>query len=618
MLSLGNVFSRDDLDAWAQRLVRILPNTGFRFVTEPKIDGLAVALTYVDGILEHGATRGDGFTGEDITSNLRTIPSIPLKLRSRRGAPLPTRIEVRGEVYMRRAAFTALNARIEHDGGRPFMNPRNAAAGSLRQLDPRVTATRPLRLFVYGIGYLDGVAPPGSHLESLSLLADLGFDPSPEAASHDSIDEVWIRCQEWLARRDELPYEIDGVVVKVDDLRQQEELGTVAREPRWATAYKFPAIQQTTRVSDIVVNVGRTGTLNPLAHLDPVNIGGVMVSRATLHNEDEVARKDIRIGDWVIVQRAGDVIPQIVQSIPERRDGTERAFEMPTYCPACAAPTHREPGEAMRYCTNAACPAQLKQRVQHFVGRGAMDIVGFGEKLSDRFVDLDMIHDVADIYALDWATIAQLDRLGEKSISNLRAAIEGSRDRPLARLIFALGIRHIGERAAGLLADRFGSLDRLMAADLEEIRQVNGIGPRLAQSAYEFLAEPRNRTVIEKLRSAGVRMADERAGETGERPLLGLTVVLTGRFSAVGRAEAEDRLRRLGANTAGSVSKKTSAVVAGEDAGSKENRARELGIPLLHEPDLIAMLRGERPDLPAVNGLPKSRRAAASAAEVRE
>ena len=618
MLSLGNVFSRDDLVAWAQRLSRVLPDTTFRFVTEPKIDGLAVALTYVGGALDHGATRGDGLVGEDITANLRTIPSLPLRLRPATGAGVPDRIEVRGEVYMRRAAFVALNQRIEREGGRSFMNPRNAAAGSLRQLDPRVTAKRPLRLFVYGIGYLHGSALPKSHLESLALLRDLGFDPSPGATSHDTVDDVWVRCQDWQARRDELPFEIDGVVVKVDDLRQQEELGSVAREPRWATAYKFPAIQQTTRVRDIIVNVGRTGTLNPLALLEPVNIGGVTVSRATLHNEDEIARKDIRVGDWVVVQRAGDVIPQIVQSIPERRNGSERIFEMPPACPSCGTPTHREPGEAMRYCPNAACPAQLKQRVQHFVSRGALDIVGFGEKLSDRFVDLGLIHDVADLYTLDWDAIGALDRIGERSVSNLRAAIEASRDRPLARLIFALGIRHIGERAAGLLADRFGSLDALVAADLDEIRAVPGIGPTLADSVDEFLAEPRNQAVIAKLRAARVRLADERTGESGVSPLLGLTLVLTGRFSAIGRAEAEERLRRLGANPAGSVSKQTTAVVAGDDAGSKAARARELGIPLLGETDLLAMLQGERPEVPPPNGAKKKRRTAAAAAEVQE
>jgi DNA ligase (NAD+) len=595
LLSLSNVYNEEELAAWALRLDRILPGAEFAFVTEPKIDGLAVALTYVDGVFQHGATRGDGVVGEDITTNLRTIPTIPLRLQPVPGKPLPSQIEVRGEVYMRSSDFAELNARIELAGGKTFMNPRNAAAGSLRQLDPRITASRPLRLFVYGIGYVTGAVEPRGHLAGLAWLRQLGFDTSPEAQAHATLDEVWDRCQWWLDRRAELPFEIDGVVIKVDDLRQQEELGTVAREPRWATAYKFPAIQQTTRLLDILVNVGRTGTLNPLAVLEPVNIGGVMVSRATLHNEDEIARKGLMIGDMVIVQRAGDVIPQIVQSLTDRRTGEERPFVMPENCPACGAPTHREPGEAMRYCTNAACPAQLKQHVQHFVSRGAMDIEGLGGKLVDRFIDLGWIHDVADLYRLDWDAVSQLDRLGEKSAENLRDAIEASKRQPLPRLINGLGIRHIGERSAALIAQRFGSLQALTDAPLEAIEAVAGIGPKLAASIHEFFAEPRNQAVIAKLREAGVRTEEEVSASTNGAPLAGLTIVLTGRFAALGRTEAEERLRRLGANVAGSVSKKTSYVVAGDDAGSKAARASELGIPLLAEPDLLTLLDGKPP-----------------------
>jgi len=598
LLSLSNVFSEDELRAWEQRMLRILPGTSFTYVTEAKIDGLAVALTYIDGVLHHGATRGDGVVGEDITANLRTVPTIPLRLLEVKGKPTPRVIEVRGEVYIPTADFARLNERSERDGGKTFMNPRNAAAGSLRQLDPNVTATRPLRLFTYGIGYVEDGFQPTSHHEGLTYLRDLGFDASRDAAIHHSIDEVWARCQWWHERRAALDFEIDGVVIKVDSVRQQEELGAVAREPRWATAYKFPAIQQTTRLLDILVNVGRTGTLNPLAVLEPVNVGGVTVSRATLHNEDEIARKDLRIGDWVIVQRAGDVIPQIVQSLPERRDGSETVFTMPDTCPACGAPTHREEGEAMRYCTNAACPAQLKQRIQHFVSRGAMDISGMGEKLVDRFIDLGMVHDVSDLYTLDWDAIANLERLGEKSAANLREAIETSKTQPLARLINGLGIRHIGERAADLLANRFGSLAALEQATLEEISSVPGIGPVLAQSVFDFFQEPRNVKVLRKLADAGVRTADDRVEGLAERPLEGLTIVLTGKFSTMGRTEAEEALRRLGANVTGSVSKKTSLVVAGEDAGSKADKATELGIPLLGEPELTALLDGRRPDLP--------------------
>jgi DNA ligase (NAD+) len=593
MLSLSNVYGRGELDAWAARLDRILPRAEFTYVTEPKMDGLAVALTYSDGVLRRGATRGDGVTGEDVTSNLRTIRNIPLRLMSQDRSAVPSVIEVRGEVFMRHADFESLNERIERDGGRPFMNPRNAAAGSLRQLDPAITARRPLRLLAYGIGYAQGGHQTASHADALAELRRLGFETSPDAALHESIDDVWARCEWWLERRGTLPFDIDGVVIKVNDLRQQEELGFVSREPRWATAYKFPATQQTSRINDIVVNVGRTGALTPLAMLEPVNIGGVIVSRATLHNEDEIRRKDIRIGDTVVVQRAGDVIPQVVQVITERRDGSEREFVMPVLCPVCGSPTHRAEGEAVRYCTNSACPAQLKRHVHHFVSRGGMDIEGLGEKLANRFVDLGMIRDLGDIYSLDWEAITQLEGLGETSVSNLRAAVETSKQCPLERLIFALGIPNVGERSSRLLADRFHSLDNLIGADADTIDSVPGIGSVQAQSVHDFLHTPENLAVIDKLRVAGVRLVDDDAGDgPANGPLAGKTVVLTGRLVNMTRAEAEAALRRSGANVAGSVSKKTSAVFAGEDAGSKAERAHELGVPVLGEDQLLEILRG--------------------------
>src|SRR5829696_9204890 len=593
MLSLSNVYGQEELEAWAARLVRILPGAAFKFVSEPKIDGLAVALTYADGLLQRGATRGDGVTGEDVTSNLRTIRNVPLRLMADGNSDVPSLVEVRGEVFMRHADFEKLNERIEEAGGRPFMNPRNAAAGSLRQLDPAITAQRPLRLLAYGIGYEEGGGIIGSHSEALAELRRFGFETSPDAALDDSIDAVWERCEWWLARRGSLPFEIDGVVVKVNDLRQQEELGFVSREPRWATAYKFPATQQTSRISDIVVNVGRTGALTPLAMLEPVNIGGVIVSRATLHNEDEIRRKDIRIGDTIVVQRAGDVIPQVVQVITERRTGGEREFIMPERCPVCGSPTHRAEGEAVRYCTNSACPAQLKRHVHHFVSRGGMDIEGLGEKLANRFVDLGMIRDLGDIYSLDWETITQLEGLGETSVNNLRSAVETSKQRPLERLIFALGIPNVGERSSRLLADRFHSLDNLIAADVDTIDSVPGIGSIQAQSVHDFLHTPQNLAVIDKLRAAGVKLVDDDAGDgPANGPLAGKTVVLTGRLLNMTRTEAESALRRSGANVAGSVSKKTNAVFAGEDAGSKAERARELGVPVLGEEQLLEILRG--------------------------
>jgi len=592
MLSLSNVYDRGGLEAWAARLERILPGVEFTYVTEPKIDGLAVALTYTDGLLQRAATRGDGVTGEDVTSNLRTIRNVPLRLMSGE-ATLPKVVEVRGEVFMRHADFIKLNERIERDGGRPFMNPRNAAAGSLRQLDPAITAQRPLRLLAYGIGYAEGGPGISSHAEALAALRQFGFETSPDAALDESIDGVWARCETWLERRGSLPFEIDGVVAKVNDLRHQEELGFVSREPRWATAYKFPATQQTSRINDIVVNVGRTGALTPLAMLEPVNIGGVIVSRATLHNEDEIRRKDIRIGDSVVVQRAGDVIPQVVQVITERRTGDEREFVMPECCPVCGSPTHRTEGEAVRYCTNSACPAQLKRHIHHFVSRGGMDIEGLGEKLANRFVDLGMIRDLGDIYALDWQSITQLEGLGETSVNNLRAAVEASKQCPLERLIFALGIPNVGERSSRLLADRFHSLDNVIAADVETLDSVPGIGAVQAQSVRDFLGTPENLIVIEKLRAAGVKMVDDDAGDgPADGPLAGKTVVLTGRLMTMTRPAAEAALRRSGANIAGSVSKKTSAVFAGEDAGSKADRARALGVPVLGEEQLLEILRG--------------------------
>ena len=496
MLSLSNVFSIEELQQWQNRLQRYV-GSSVSYVVEGKIDGLAIALTYEKGRLLHGATRGDGTVGENITANLKTIPTVPLRLR---GDTPPERIEVRGEVYMRKRDFNLLNQRITEAGGTPFMNPRNSAAGSLRQLDPNLTRQRPLRFLAYGIGYIVDGREPRTHSEILDRLREYGFETSPDAAPAANLDEVWARCQYWLERRDQLEFEIDGAVVKLDSVRLQEEAGFVGREPRWATAFKFPAIQKTTRLLGIQINVGRTGTLNPLALLEPVNIGGVIVKRATLHNEDEIERKDIRIGDTVVVQRAGDVIPQIVRVMADRRTGDEQPFVMPERCPACDSPVHRAPGEAMRYCTNASCPAQLREHLYHFVSRGAMDIDGLGSKLIDRFIDLGWIKDMADIYSLDWQKVSELEGLGEKSAENLKSAVEASKKRPLARLVNALGVRHVGERTAALLASRFGSIEGLMQASVDEINAVPGIGRVLAESVVDFFATESNRDQIERLR----------------------------------------------------------------------------------------------------------------------
>ncbi|CAN5486659.1 NAD-dependent DNA ligase LigA [soil metagenome] len=589
LLSLSNVYNEEELKAWATRVERFAGTENFAFVVEPKIDGLAIAVTYINGLFDHGATRGDGTIGENITANLRTIKSIPLKLRT--DSPPPV-LEARGEVYMPKSAFEALNERILADGGTPFMNPRNSSAGSLRQLDPSITAKRPLRLFTYQLGYVTGATSPRTHFEALEYLRELGFVAAPGAERVETIDEVWAICQGWLERRHDLDFEIDGVVIKVDGIALQEEIGYVAREPRWATAYKFPAIQKTTVVEDIVINVGRTGTLNPLAHLEPVNIGGVIVRRATLHDEEESERKDIRVGDTVVVQRAGDVIPQIVMVLTERRTGNEQPFKMPEFCPSCGTAVTREPGEAMRYCPNSACPAQLKEHLHHFVARTAMDIDGMGSKLTDRFVDLDMIKDVADIFTLDWEVITGLEGLGEKSATNLKAAVEISKQRSLGRVLNALGIRHVGERTASLLADRFGSIDAIIAASLEDINSVAGIGDIVAESIHRFFQDGHNLAVVEKLRAAGVKLEDERAEGVTDGHLIGKTIVLTGRLESMTRPAAEEALRKAGATVSGSVSKKTSLVIAGEEAGSKADKARTLGVPIAGEEALAELIAG--------------------------
>ncbi|MCA9861031.1 MAG: NAD-dependent DNA ligase LigA, partial [Thermomicrobiales bacterium] len=539
---------------WWGRAQRAAGRETMNLVTEPKIDGLAVALTYIDGVLHTGATRGDGYVGENVTANLKTIRSIPIRLKQADDYPVPSRIEVRGEVYMKKSDFNALNNRIMESGGEPFMNPRNSAAGSLRQIDPRKTKARPLSFYTWDIGYLDGFPRPDSHYDTLQMLIQYGFETAPHPMRHQSIDEVWERCEWWLGQRDELNFEIDGVVTKIDSVYLQDEIGIISREPRWATAYKFPAIQKTTQVEDIVITVGRTGTLNPTAFLAPVNIGGVTVRRATLHNEDEIARKDIRIGDTVVVQRAGDVIPQIVKVIVEARTGNEVPYSMPQLCPVCGTPTVRDEGVAMRYCPNSACPARIREGLHHFISRGAMDIVGLGAKLADRFVDLGWIHDFGDIYDLPWDEVAELEGLGPKSAENLRGAVEASKERSLGRLLAGLGIPHVGERNANLLARRFHSMQRLEQATLDEVLEVPGMGAIVAQSVVDFFANPSNQHVIEKLAAAGVNMSDGEPASDEPGPLTGKIFVLTGRLETLTRSEAEAMLRELGATVSGSVS----------------------------------------------------------------
>ncbi|HEY7802572.1 MAG TPA: NAD-dependent DNA ligase LigA, partial [Dehalococcoidia bacterium] len=501
LLSLANGFSGDDLRAWHKRTAGQLERETFAMVCEPKIDGLAVALVYEQGQLTTAATRGDGTRGENITQNVRTIRSIPRKLPQ-----LPARFEVRGEIYMTKSGFEKLNFERGEAGQPLFASPRNSAAGSVRQLDPKVTASRPLDAFLYQLGWQEGGATPATHSEVLEWLRQLGFRVNPEIRRFETIEDVITFCESWTERRESLDYEIDGIVIKVDSLAYQRQLGAVGREPRWAIAYKFPPTQATTKLLRIDVNVGRTGSLNPFAVLDPVKIAGATVSLATLHNEDDIRRKDIRAGDTVIVQRAGDVIPQVVGPVRSKRSGKEKVFKMPSACPACGTPVARVEGEAMYYCPNRQCPAQRFRLLEHFVGRGAMDIDGIGESLAHQLMRAGMVQDGADLYRLreHRDELLQLERMGQKSADHLLASIEESKQRPLAQVIFALGIRHVGGEMAALLANHFGSMDALMDASAEEICAIGGVGMTIAESVREFFSLDENRSMIEKLRAAGV------------------------------------------------------------------------------------------------------------------
>jgi DNA ligase (NAD+) len=585
MLSLSNVFSREGLADWMNRVYRFAGHDNLTFSVEPKIDGVASSVLYRNGRFEQGATRGNGLVGEDVTANMRTVRDLPMTLRD--GLIEPRVLEVRGEIYMRRSEFEQMNLEREAAGEPRFANPRNAASGALRQLDPAISARRPLRLFVYGIGRVEGDIP-FRHSETLAFLRTLGFSTAPDTSVRSTLDEIWQECETWLSRRTTLDFDIDGVVIKVDDTRLYDEIGTVTREPRWATAYKFPAMQGTTILEGIDINVGRTGSLNPLARLQPIEIGGVTIRNATLHNEDEIRRLDVKIGDTVVVQRAGDVIPKIVRVVAEARTGAEQEFFWPDHCPVCGSTIERVDGEVVSYCVNSSCPAQLREQLVHFVSRGAMDIEGLGAKLVTRFVDLGFIRTVADIYRLDWERIVELEGLGGKSVERLQRSVEASKQRPLGCLVFALGIRHVGERNAELLADKFGSTDALMNASVDQISAVPGIGKIVAQSVADWFAEERNRTVVSELAELGVRTSLERTHEpTGDTEWTGKTVVLTGRLAAMGRSEAEALLKRAGAVVSSSVSRKTSVVIVGEDAGSKADKAREYGVETIDEAEFL-------------------------------
>lgn len=597
MLSLGNAFTTVDLQAWRDRVMRLLgSDVELAYVVEPKIDGLAVALTYRAGQFVQGATRGDGEIGEDVTANLRTIGSIPLTLQLPETVPddvpamLPTMIEVRGEVYMRTADFEVLNDRLAAVGEKVFANPRNAAAGSLRQKDPMVTASRPLRFFAYGVGAVEGVTL-SSQWQTLRYLRALGFPVNQDARRFTNFEEVLAYCEEWMARRDKLPYEADGMVIKVDDFAQQRELGVVGRDPRWAIALKFPAREAITRLIDITVNVGRTGVVTPNAELEPVQIGGVIVRSASLHNADYIAQRDIRIGDYVVVKRAGDVIPYVVGPVIARRDGSERPWQFPTHCPACGSPLEREAGEVAWRCNNfSICPAQLVRRVEHFASRSAMDIVGLGERQAELFVQQGLIRDVADIFLLKAEQLATLEGFGPKRIANLLAAIDAARQRPLDRLLVGLGIRYVGTVAAQTLANEFGSLEAIMNARQEDLERIPGIGPVVAASVVDFFSRPENGALIEKLRAVGVQIDGAETQARHSDTLVGKTFVLTGTLPSLSREQASALITAHGGKVTDSVSKKTSYVVAGAHAGSKLAKAQQLGIPVIDEAGLLALV----------------------------
>ena len=614
MLSLANARGEDELLAWDQRNRRFLEGRGLgeahmSYVVEPKIDGLAISLTYRDGLFVTGATRGDGEVGEDVTANLRTIGSLPLRLRG--AGPAPPVVEVRGEVYLPLAAFARLNEARVADGLPAFVNPRNSAAGSIRQLDPKLAASRPLDVWCYAVGYSEGLDLPDHH-SALEWLREQGFRVNPGIVTVPDIEGVAAACRRWEERRGELDYDIDGAVVKVDQYELQQALGSVAHDPRWAIAFKFAPTTVITRLHSIEVNVGRTGVLTPFAVLEPVFVGGVTVERATLHNEDDIRRKDIRPGDDVVLQRAGDVIPQVVgpalEGTVEGEDGrrVERSarhaalpeWVMPAACPACGAHVVRETGEVAVRCPNRSCPAQLVESIKHFVSKGAMDIDGVGERLVEDLYAEELVRDVADLYRLTRDDLLALEgfaldrKTGEaRRADRVLASIEESKTRPFARVVFALGIRHVGAVTAQAITDAFPSADSLLAADAEQLAAVPGVGPVVAEAVVQHLADDHNRATVDKLREAGLRMVEESPGPA-QGALTGLTFVLTGKLPTLTRGEAQALIEARGGRVSGSVSRATDYVVLGEDAGSKLARARSLGVPTVDEAQLRVLLSG--------------------------
>lgn len=589
MLSLGNAFSIEELrefDARVKRLLGLPAAEPIEYVAELKIDGLAVSITYRDGRFAVGATRGDGYSGEDVSPNLRTIRSLPLSLR---GAAPRGEVEVRGEVFLSHDEFRRINDEREAAGDPVYANPRNSAAGSLRQLDSKITAHRRLRYFAYALGHLDGPGPE-TQWELLQSLRDWGFRTNPNSRLCPDLESVIHFIEEWDAGRHSETYDTDGVVVKVNSFSLQRELGYVSRSPRWAVAYKYPAAQARTVLRDILVQVGRTGALTPVGVMEPVVVGGVVVTRATLHNEEEIRRKDLRIGDTVIIQRAGEVIPEVVEVVVEARTGDEREFTFPTNCPVCGSDVERAAGEAVARCVGIACPAQVAARLRHWASRGAMDIEGLGPAQIEQLLARGLVSDPGDLYSLTYEQLLTLDRMADKSARNLVEAIGASKGRPLPRLIFGLGIRHVGDTMARTLAERFGSIDPLAAASAEELAAVQGVGPQIAESVHRFFRQDETRTVLEKLRAADVLPTESPAERPRSTAFGGMSFVFTGTLETMQRAEAEARVREMGAAAGSSVTRSTTHVIAGGKAGSKLDRARQLGIPVLTEDEFRHML----------------------------
>ncbi len=607
MLSLANARNEQELDDWHKRAAKLLTDAGIdpdsaAFVTEPKIDGLAISLLYEDGLLVRGATRGNGEVGEDVTANLRTIRAIPLSLRLEPGEQPPAVVEVRGEVYLPLAAFERFNEERAVAGEPTFANPRNAAAGSVRQLDPRVAAQRPLSIWCYQVGFTEGLDLE-SHWQALSWLSDHGFKVNPLVKRYEKFSDVIAACRAWEDRRAELDYDIDGAVVKLDSYAMHEALGVVGRDPRWAIAYKFAPSTAITHLLKIGINVGRTGALNPYAVMEPVEVGGVTVSKATLHNEDDIHRKDIREGDWVVIQRAGDVVPQVVGPVIQKRTGSEEKFLMPLHCPSCGSATVRPEGEVIVRCPNKSCPSQIVESIKHFVSKGAMDIDGVGEKLVENLFKLGLLKNMADLYKLRKQDLIGLEvshsvnkqgnripqRLQERSVEKMLQALKDSRERPFDKVLFALGIRHVGSINARLLASHFRTIEALMSASSEEIAQVEGIGPIIAEAVREYFAEPHNQETVRRLRESGLQFQSS-VEEAAPQPLAGKTFVLTGTMESMGRSEARDRIEALGGKVSGSVGKGTDFVVTGANPGSKLRKAEELGKAVLTEAKFLEMV----------------------------